>query len=230
MPGRSIHTFFAVFSTVLISLVAIQVQAQQLPLELTWRTGSVILTSGDTIMGNVILMLPSDLLRVTQADGTVSAFSAVNVSSFEVQDNENRKGLFLGSGKEATFNFRRKYISLPWNHDKDYSSFKSPAFFILLHSGKYTLLMRENRDRISDPAYSVYNSGSRTTRDIIKQQFYLLTPDQNIIRLSDPKKDILRIFSIQQKELTAYAKENKLSFTEATELSQIVAYANSLTP
>jgi hypothetical protein len=231
MLNKLHYTFYTVLATVLLSFFALKVEAQQgNSFELTWQKGVVVLTSGDTINGEIVLTLPNDLIRVSQTNGTVSAFSAVNVSSLEVQGNENRNGLFSGSRSGSALNFRRFYISLPWNHDKDYSNFKSPAFFVVLQSGKYTLLMRENLEQAYDQNNSVYNSGSRGRRNVIVQKYYLLAPDQNILPLRNPKQDIYRIFSKQQKQIAAYAKENKLSFTDGIELGQIMAYANSLNP
>ncbi|MFC5269658.1 hypothetical protein [Adhaeribacter terreus] len=202
--------------------------AQQNQYEITWRTGTLVLNSGDTIQGPITLTLPNDIVRITQANGSVSTFTAVNVKSFAVE-NEQETNRFFRRRRNSPLDFKREYRSLMWNHDKDYSNFKSPAFFVALQPGNKTLLLREQIERRVDnfSAYANY-PGTRQAVETRVEKFYLLTADERIIPLRNPKKDLPAAFPKKEKQITAFAKSNKLEFNDPIDLSRIVAYANSL--
>lgn len=218
----SAKAIFILFAAV---LVAFPGQAQQQPFELSWRAGQLALASGDTVSGQVTLSHPNDIVRVTQENGTVSAFSAVTVKSFSVQQEVNN-GLFRRT--EGPTTFKRVYQSFPWNHDKDYSNFRSPAFFVVLQPGKNTLLMREVKERFYDNPSNTYYTGSRTPMERIQEKYYLLLPDQQIKPLRNPKRDLPEAYGKKSKQIIAFAKEKKLSFSEPAELARIVEFANKL--
>jgi hypothetical protein len=218
-------TLFILFAAFFLSFSGV---AQQIPFELTWRYGTLVLNSGDTLRGPLTLTLPNDIVRIAQPDGSVSTFTAVNVKDFFVEG-EQETGRFFHRRKSSPLDFKRQYRSLMWNHDKDYSNFKSPAFFVVLHAGPKTLLMRENLERRTDN-FSPYANypGSRQTVETRVEKFYLLTADDRILPLRNPKKDLPAAYPKKEKQITAFAKSNKLEFTDPVELSRIVAYANSL--
>ncbi|UOQ77070.1 hypothetical protein MUN84_21885 [Hymenobacter sp. 5516J-16] len=62
----------------------------------------------------------------------------------------------------------------------------------------------------------------------VKDSFYLGLPNGNVLTLRNPKKDLLNYFHAHSRQIEQYAKENKLSYTEARELAYLVNYANSL--
>ncbi|KAA9326013.1 hypothetical protein [Adhaeribacter soli] len=223
-------SFFSVSGRATLSLFAalalsFSAWAQEQPFELSWRSGQLLLATGDTVSGSVTLTLPNDIVRVTQPNGAISAFSAVNVKSFLVEHEQNSG---LSRHTEGPLTFKREYQSFLWNHDKDYSNFKSPAFFAVLQPGKNTLLMREIKERYYDNASGSLYSNSRMERERIREKFYLLLPNQEIKPLRNPKKDLPEIYGKKGKQILTFAKENKLSFTEPLELARIVNYANSL--
>ncbi|MBK0402269.1 hypothetical protein I5M27_04690 [Adhaeribacter sp. BT258] len=218
-------TLFILFAAFCLPFLGI---AQQNQFELSWRTGTLVLTSGDTIRGPITLTLPNDIVRITQADGGVSTFTAVNVKGFAVEG-EQETSRFFQRRRNSPLDFKREYRSLMWNHDKDYSNFKSPAFFVVLQSGPKTLLMRETLERRVDN-FSPYANypGSRQAVETRVEKFYLLTADDRIIPLRSPKKDLPAAYPKKEKQIAAFAKSNKLEFNDPIELSRIVAYANSL--
>lgn len=228
---RNIVGFFAILATVFLMLLLCKsAKAQQAPFELTWRSGQVILTSGDTIYGITTLTNPSDIIRVTRQNGAVSTFSAVNVASFEVSVPDNVPYLFRRSRESSVLDVRRIYKKALWDHDRSYSNFKSPAFFNVLESGNYSLLRREVKERTYDNTSGMYSRGPQYSQEIIVDKFYLQLPDEKIIALRNPKKDLTEALPKFEKQLLAYAKENKLSFSEPIELVQIIRYLNSLQP
>ena len=217
--------FYRAFLLVFIAFsIAFSAHAQ-LTFDLSWRQGQVVLHSGDTLSGAVTLRHPDGILIVHQPDGSVSSFTAVNVHSFEVRG-QKQSGLFRRSA--SPLDFQRTYQSFMWNHDKDFSNFRSPAFFIVLKAGKNSLLMREIKVRhFANSGYGYYQ-GARMMQERIEEKFYLLLPNQEVRALRNPKKDLPDLFPKHAKEIKAFARENKLSFNEPYELGQIINYVNSL--
>jgi hypothetical protein len=161
-------------------------------------------------------------------DGSVQAFAPVNVSSFTVTDAQNRLS--------QTF---RPYL---WNRGNDYSDYKAPAFFELLTEGKYTLVKREMLTSRSQSYYSpmyaggygryydpyAYSYGGPRYQTVIMDLFYLYTPDQKIIALRNPKRDLEDMFRGHAKVMREYVKRNNLTYSNARDLALIVNHFNNL--
>jgi len=226
--------------------------------------GTVLLANGDTIEGPLALHRNEDVIRIAMPDNTTSTLSAVAVQSFAVKGerldrNRNqyddfydaRMGYYYGSPiygynprpRRSTpdTSLVRVFRVFRWNHDNDYSDFKSPAFFEQLSSGPTILLRRESL--VQRPVsygspygfggYGAYGYPYGVPRTMgyyteIKDNFYLGTPNGTVISLRNPKKDLLAAFRQQSKQIEKYAKENQLDYTNARELAFIVNYANSL--
>ncbi|UOQ51468.1 hypothetical protein [Hymenobacter cellulosivorans] len=224
---------------------------------------TVLLTTGDTLRGPLALHRNEDVILLTMPDNTVNTLSAVAVQSFAVKaakrDNnlvyqdfyDTRSGFYRGSPyydmpprrllEKTDTSLVRVFRTYRWNHDKDYSDFKSPAFFEQLSSGPNILLRREalvERVMNNGPMYGGYGYGYGNPYGVprtsyyreIKDAFYLGLPNGNVLPLRSPKKDLLAAFRQQAKQIEQYAKDNKLDFTDARELAFIVNYANSLQP
>src|SRR5688572_109788 len=123
-------------------LLRFSAAAQQVPFELFWEKGTVYLTNGDSVSGPVTLTLPRDIVSVKQPDGAISAFATVNVQGFMVQGEKNSASFRPDYGP---LEFSRRYQTYMWNHNKDYSNFLTPAFFVVVQPGNYSLLMRETK-------------------------------------------------------------------------------------
>ncbi|GAB3224137.1 hypothetical protein GCM10027346_03960 [Hymenobacter seoulensis] len=132
----------------------------------------------------------------------------------------------------------RVFRTYRWNRDNDYSDFRAPGFFEQLSGGPIILLRREGL--IERPVtyngpygYGGYGYGGMPGRTVgyytdIKDNFFLGLPNGNVLALRNPKKDLLAYFRTHSRQIEQYAKQNKLSFTEARELAYLVNYANSL--
>jgi len=233
-------------------------RAQQRALVQEFAGSTILLTNGDTLRGPLTLRRDQDVLLMAQPDGTLTTLSAVSVNSFAVKgekvDNRRnngyydnfydaRNGYYYGSPLDnrplprsrpelEDANRVRVFRTFRWNRGNDYSDFKSPAFFEQLSTGPRMLLRRESlvERTINNGPYGYgYGAGRfMGTYTDVKDDFYLATPTGNIIPLRNPRKDLLVVFQGQARQLEQYAKENKLSFTEARELAFIVNYANSL--
>jgi hypothetical protein len=222
---------------------------------------TVLLTSGDTLQGPLALHHAEDAVLITMPDNTVSTLSAVAVQSFAVKGEKEqrrngfndffdaRQGYYYGNPyyngvtprqrrERVDTSLVRVYRTYRWNHDNDYSDFKSPGFFEQLSRGPQVLLRREVLvERPVNYAPSPYGYGGYGYGGVpryggsyteIQDKFYIGTPAGNVVPLRNPKKDLLSVFRAQAKQLEQYAKENKLSFTEARDLAYLVNYANYL--
>ncbi|TGE20006.1 hypothetical protein [Hymenobacter elongatus] len=237
--------------------------AQRLSLTQQFAGSTVLLTSGDTLQGPLALHRTEDVILITLPDNTVSTLSAVAVQSFAVkgQKDDRRNGYDDFYDSRSGYYYGNPYYSAPprerrervdtslvrvfrtfrWNHDNDYSDFKSPGFFEQLSGGPNILLRRESlvqrtasyNDPLYRGGYGGYGNPYGGPRQMgsyneIKDVFYLGMPSGNVLPLRNPKKDLLAIYRQQAKQIEQYAKGNKLSFTDARELAFIVNYANSL--
>ncbi len=222
--------------------------------EQQWAQGSVILTSGDTIDGPVIYHHDEETLEVRFANGTARTFPAINVSYFVVsgeatQNGSNRMspaivygpyasrtGMWPPPGSDRRDKTPVKiYVTYMWDRDNDYSDFRAPAFFQQLTDGNVRLLKREKLvQRTVNPAdpyfrYSGYPMGGGFYTEI-QNSYFLADPQGLLTPLRTVKKDLLAYFGRHGKQIQAYAKENKLSFTDPDELPLILKYADSLGP
>ncbi len=223
--------------------------------EQQWAHGSVILTSGDTIDGPVIYHHEEEMLEVRFTDGTARTFPAVNVSYFVVSEEAAARGgsqfdvPLGGVGPYATFGPGMRatpwrgtqrdqapvklFVTYMWNRDKDYSDFRTPAFFQQLTDGNTRLLKREKLvQRSVSPAdpyfrYSGYPMGGGMYTEI-QNSYFLADPQGNLTPLRNVKKDLLAYFSKHAKQIQAYVKDSRLSYSDPIELSLILKYADSL--
>lgn len=205
-----------------ISLSSFTVQAQRVDIQ-EWSKGRVVLTSGDTLTGPVTYHRTEDIVRVTLNDGSIQAFAPVNVVSFAASDGR----------------FSQTFKPYMWNRDNDYSDYKAPAFFEQLNEGGYSLVKRETivrRNVNSGPMYAGYGryydpyryGNSSRYIDQVQDLFYLHTPDDKIISLRRPKRDLEDIFGKKNKEMKSFISANKLDYDNAHDLVLIVSHFNQI--
>ncbi len=181
--------------------------AQQFAFEY-WHEGKIVLETGDTLKGAVKYDMQSDLLQFQENEKNQS-FTARKVLFYEIFD--------------VTTKQYRQFYSLPYSVSNGY---KAPVFFELLSEGKITLLCREALEYRSYSS-SFYSFGS-TTRLILVYKYFLLQDDGNIVDYVGKKNDWLDLMGKYSGDVQRYAKANKLSFDDKSELVKIVAYYNSL--
>ncbi|MCB2410128.1 hypothetical protein [Hymenobacter lucidus] len=248
------------FLFLLTGLLAAPAQAQRTYYVQEFAGSTVLLTNGDTLQGPLTLHGGEDVIRITMPDNTVSTLSAVAIESFAVKGEkqqrrnvdgydffDTRRGYYYGNPvinpgmisptsrrARVSADLVRVYRTYRWNHDNDYSDFKSPGFFEQLSNGPYMLLRREVQveKRAYSPGPYGYGGapGYNATYIDIDDKYYLATPTGNVRPLRSVKKDLLAIFKPQAKQIEKYAKDNNLSFTQGRDLAFIVNYANSLQP
>ncbi|QNF35215.1 hypothetical protein HUW51_21765 [Adhaeribacter swui] len=221
---KSVSKSIIIFIFLLIgfSCISINSQAQRVDIQ-EWPKGRVVLTSGDTLSGPLTYHRTEDIVRVTSPDGSIQAFAPVNVASFTVSDGR----------------FSQTFKPYMWNRGNDYSDYKAPAFFEQLSDGNYSLVKRETivrRNMNAGPMYAGYGRyydpyGYNTMGRYVEQVqelFYLHTPDNNIIALRKPKRDLEDLFGKKSKEMKAFISANKLDYDNARDLVLIVSHYNKI--
>ncbi|GAB3203750.1 hypothetical protein GCM10027293_35140 [Pontibacter aydingkolensis] len=188
-----------------------------------WAEGKVVLVTGDTLYGALTYYRTPDIVNVHHADGSMSSVSPVNVEYFIAQE--------MPSGRSYTFR------TLNWDLDKPYSNFKKPTFFEELNRGALTLVVRESyvqRDGNGQAASSFYSDNALSNNEIrfsgqIKEQYYVLLPNNELIRLRNLRKDLHTLFGDKSKDVKSYIKLNKLEYEKPHELIAIINYFNVIT-
>lgn len=179
-----------------------------------WPNGKVVLTSGDTIYGKLSLHRAEEVLSVEHEDGTVSSFSPVSVEYFIAQD--------MPSGRPYYF---RTYM---WDQGKDYSDFKKPTFFEHLIEGPITLVMRESYFGSSSNTYNQAYAASRGWVEDVKESYYAVLPDGEVVTLRKVRKDLNALFGDKAKEVKQFVKQRNLEYERPHQLIAIVSYFNTL--
>ncbi|PSR54843.1 hypothetical protein AHMF7605_15695 [Adhaeribacter arboris] len=219
---KTTKSIFGILILVSLSMIHAPAQAQRVDTQ-EWPKGRVVLTSGDTLSGPLAYHRTEDIVRVTLKDGSIQAFAPVNVASFTVSDGR----------------FSQTFKPYMWNRGNDYSDYKAPAFFEQLNEGNYSLVKRETivrRNMNTGPMYAGYGryydpygygNYSRYVEQV-QELFYLHTPDNNIIALRKPKRDLEDIFAKKNKEMKAFISANKLDYDNARDLVLIVSHFNKI--
>lgn len=189
-----------------------------------WPTGKVVLTSGDTLYGALTYYRTQDIVSIEQEDGSLASLSPVNVAYFVAQE--------MPSGRSYTFR------TLQWDMGRPYSDFKKPTFFEELNRGSLTLVKREtyvrrdvNNMRGNGNGYYYdpnFNNSENVWTDQVKELYYILLPDGEIICLRNLRKDLHSLFGNKSKDVKMFVKQNKLDYEKPHELIAIVNYFNAL--
>jgi hypothetical protein len=229
MSQQSVTRSWAlVFLIIIFQVLPVTVKSQDLGVQ-QWREGKVVLTTGDTLAGGVVYHQKGELLQVELADGATKTYSPVNVASFTVFNEQTRR-----------FQTFRSYR---WSRRGDYSTFKTPAFFEVIAEGKYTLVEREalairNQDPVpryssagryyeAQPDNTMRFNGSFSQMVAVKQ-FYVLTPENEIVALRNPKKDLPDLFQDKAGAMQAFMKNRNLSYHNSTDLIPVIRHFNKL--
>ncbi|MEJ8801544.1 hypothetical protein [Pontibacter sp. H249] len=211
-----------IFLTIILSgfwLNAVEAQHRTAIDVQEWPNGKVVLITGDTLYGALTYHRTQDIVNVFHEDGSMSSVSPVNVEYFITQE--------IPSGKSSTFR------SLRWNMGKSNSDFKKPTFFEELNQGALTLIMREayvRGDGGNNGYYEATNFNNRgQLGDEVKNLYYILLPDGDIVNLRNLRKDLHMLFGSKSKEVKSYIRKNKLEYEKPHELVAIINYFNAIT-
>lgn len=205
LNGQTFKKF--VLAGICILLSGVTIAQRDWPSEL-WHDGKVVLTSGDTLKGNIKYDFNQDLVQYVVTNRKAEIYSARKVLFFEIFD-------------ETVHKYRR-FFALPYTNPTGY---KAPTFFELLEEGKMTLLSRELLE------YKVYNSsfyGGSYSRLVQTFYYYFLKENGTIEDFRGKKNDLLDLMGNKVNTVEKYIKANRLDFDDKYDVARIVAYYNTL--
>ncbi len=205
LNGQAFKKF--VLAGIGILLSGVTIAQRDWPSEL-WHDGKVVLTSGDTLKGNIKYDFNQDLVQYVVSNRTAEIYSARKVLFFEIFD-------------ETVHKYRR-FFALPYTNPTGY---KASTFFELLEEGKMTLLSRELLE------YKVYNSsfyGGSYSRMVQTFYYFFLKEDGTIEDFKGKKNDLLDLMGNKVNSVEKYIKANRLDFDDKYDVARMVAYYNTL--
>ncbi|PSR53779.1 hypothetical protein AHMF7605_09720 [Adhaeribacter arboris] len=194
-----------------------------------WAKGKIVLTTGETLFGPLSYYYNKEIIQVKGTDGFIRTFSPVNVAYF--QGFNEQKQIF------QTF---KPFLYSP---NPDVPAFQTPTFFEVVTEGKYTLVKRtafviRNLDpiprytslgRYYEPYSSTETARAGNNYQIAQlHSYYLLTPQNQIISLRHPKKDLEDLYEDKAAPMKAYIRGKKLSYKNPVALTHVVQYFNHL--
>ena len=175
-----------------------------------WHTGHAVLTSGDTLNGEVKYDLVNDIVRVNTGS-KIHTLSARKIFFFEIFD--------------VTVDTYRQFYVLPFNLTADYKSF---LIFEVVFEGQMTLLARETIENKTSQYNSHYWSGGTYTRQVLTYDFYFLDNKGNITFFTKKKRDLISLLSNKSGEIDKYIRKNSLKVDRKRDLARIVSYYNAI--
>ncbi|MDQ3291851.1 MAG: hypothetical protein M3Q05_11240 [Bacteroidota bacterium] len=220
--------FWSIFIFLVLSGFSFTTLAQNLNKH-EWAEGKIVLTTGETLSGPVSYYYNKEIIQVKGNDDLTRTFSPVNVAYFQGFNEE----------KQVLQTFR----PFLWSPNPDAAAFKTPAFFEVVTEGKYTLVKRtayviRNLDPIPmytslGRYYEPYNSNETLQPGKNYQlarlhSYYLLTPENEIVSLRNPKKDLEDLYQDKAISMKAYIRDKKLSYKNPVALTHVVQYFNHL--
>lgn len=186
-----------------------------------WLYGKVMLSTGDSLTGALIYHPSKDIVQVASDSGKIMSFSPVNVNYFEVN------GVYRGK--------IQLFRSLYWDQGRQHDDFRKPVFFEQVCNGKMVLIKRytdlapTQTDRVSrEPAKPVAYPHFISISEELKEEYFVLLPDENILPIRNRKRDLLRLFGGQSGKVKQFVRSNKLDYNDPKHIVTIVDYYNSL--
>ncbi|MCS6820556.1 MAG: hypothetical protein NZ551_01670 [Microscillaceae bacterium] len=183
--------------------------------EREWQNGSVFLEE-DTLIGNFKYELERETV-IFESGGQLQTFSSRKVVGFQFYDNYYRKNRF--------------FYTLPFAKRSNY---KTPTFFELLYQGEtVSLLCREQLTSRTQSVLTPNPWGIGVPNTIItysiKYDFYFLFNKNNQVKyFNSTKKDLLRLLPDQASALQNYLEKNKVRFNSPEDMTNLIAFYNSL--
>ncbi len=107
-------------------------------------------------------------------------------------------------------------------------SSKGERFCEVLHEGKYTAIAFQTKSIIPADVGNSQSSGRDYDKFVSNTEFFIVTPENKVVRIKKSKKGLLQILNQHEKEFEAYLAKNKLDFDKKEALAEAVAFYNSL--
>ena len=184
--------------------------AQEFPSEI-FHEGKVILSTEDTIKGQIKYNFQNDLIEVITGN-VVQTLTARKIVNFTIFD--------------KTVDMFRTFYSVPFNREPNY---KVPMLFEVLFEGKLSLLARETIIQETVPQYSYYyRSTYNYTRKLLSYEYYFLPQKGNFTKYNLKKFELFELMKDREPQIKQYIKKNNLKIDSRRDLIRIVSFYNSL--
>ncbi len=157
-----------------------------------WTAGSVILENGDRY-DNVYLKLNTlteDLICYNERTGSIIILDKYIIDEF-----------LMDTGNSISPRFRKIYF------DK-YP--KGEHYFNVLYDGKLQFLLWYQTHEVKTSVYRDSHGFLRDTEYKPAQDFFLVFPDNNIIKIKGTRKSLIDVFPDKKKEVRYLFRKNKI--------------------
>jgi hypothetical protein len=175
-----------------------------------WKPGSLILLTGDTLVGDIRYDIVNDAVQIKLDDERIHSFSGKKLLTFSIEEHPKR----------AT----RRFYSLPYQLRGNY---KAQRLFEVLYEGKLTLLCRPYMEHLVDIAYEAEDESGKKSHDPVYEYYFLDAEGE--VHLYRPRLGrLLSIMSNKHREVRMYMKDHHLRYDQMRDLVRITAYYNAL--
>ncbi len=176
----------------------------------TWSKGEIELISGKTYAGVPLKFDASSqnlvMLRPAMKDSLI--LYANQIKRFAFQDDDGNAFLY------------RRYPDLK----TDDAALKE-GYFQVLYVGKNTLLKRVSKTIRKADYKQAYSADVRFDSYQESVDYYLLRPDQTLVKLKRNRKSLSEALGGDEAALKAFAEQEKLSFKTDTDMAKLVKFA-----
>ncbi|MGK7392661.1 MAG: hypothetical protein ACNS60_20065 [Candidatus Cyclobacteriaceae bacterium M2_1C_046] len=172
-----------------------------------WHRGRIVLSSGDTIAGNLKYNFESNVVQLNPLNSKeLYVFSAQKLIYFD----------FIDKLSKAF----RQFIILPY--DIKNNNYQIPVFFEIIRQGPLTLLTRERIEVVNDN-FGPYRSYAR---ERLVYDYYFLKENGNIVFFDGKKRSLNIIFGKHTAAIKDFIKEGNLKLDKMADLARIVTFYN----
>lgn len=102
------------------------------------------------------------------------------------------------------------------------------SYFQVLYPGKNTLLKRTSKSLRKADYQQAYSANIRYDSYQDEVTYYLLRPDQSLIKLKRARKPLFEAIGGDENALKAFSEREKLSFKTDTDMARLVQFADNL--
>ena len=171
-----------------------------------WMTASLLTGNQRTKPLTLRFNLADDNIQVRRGDNITIIYPFM-IDAIEVTVPEKK------TFKNGYLTFKEKNVN-------------DETLFRVIHEGKVTILEKETVKLMKD----VSSYGTATRQDYYnRSKRYYASKEDFFKKIKLRKKDILRLYPDNSKEIDRYVKQNKLKYDNEQNLMRILRYADSLT-
>lgn len=104
----------------------------------------------------------------------------------------------------------------------------SNVFCEVLHEGKYALILYREKTLLAAEFKGGYSVERFYDEFLMSSDYYLITPEKQIVKLKKSEKALLKILSNHPEKMKNYLKEHELDFKNEETIGKAVAYYEGL--